>query len=406
MSWTRTGKSGKASRFGAVPKKPQALPIPPPPPRAKGLDIGAFSRVFGMTTNSYKFLWMLGLLDVLGEKEFKIGQVSARRVVAHMLKHAEDPLRRFHLSLGAQDQMSRHVGESLGALTAAAGIAQIVRGEKVLDSVYDELSFFVPQRFLTPFFQAELARRKDHDKDGIIHTLAGERFSRPPLPLYRLSGGRLEDGGKPLVLIFHKRWLRYLKENAGIVRGWALWHWADYLESRNPNVPGIIAKIARPESRKALVKQREFWRETVGKLGDIRCIYSGEKLRGESDYDLDHFIPWSFAGHNNLWNLVPALKEANARKSDILPADKYFHKFVDAQRRALTVYRKHFPGKWANLMDAYEADLKVNPHLPWTQKALVEKFGLVVPPLLSLAESMGFESGWDYNARPPNQLVE
>lgn len=390
-----------------MPKKPQNLPIPPSPPRAKGLDIGALSRVFAQTTNSYKFLWMLGLLDSLGEKNFREKQVSARRVVVHMLKRAEDPIRRFHLSLGAQDQMSRHVADSLGALSAGAGLAQLVRSEDVLDSVYGELSRFVPQRFLTPFFQPELKELKDHEKDDTIRCHANSRFSKPPRPFYRLRGGRLEgDGNAPLVVVFHSRWLTYLKENAAIVRGWALWNWAEYLESRNPNVPGIIAKIARPESRKSIGQQREFWRAIVGKLGGVRCIYSGEKLRGEADYDLDHFVPWSFAGHNNLWNLVPALKEANLRKSDSLPAEKYFAEFVGAQHRALAVYRKHFPGKWGKLMHSYNADLKIDPLLPWTRAGLIEKYGLVIPPLASLAESMGFESGWDYNASRPKRLVE
>ena len=389
-----------------MPENPQGLSIPPSPPRAKGLDIGAFSRVFERTTNSYKFLWMLGLLDVLGEKKFEENRVLARRVVARMLKHANDPIRRFRLSLGSQDQMAAHIAK-LDPLGPGADIARVARGENLPDSVYGELSRFVPQRFLTPFFQRDLAQagiKKDYDKNDAIRRFARNRFAKPPLPLYRLDGGQLE-GESPLALVFHKRWLDYLKKNASIIRGWALWHWADHLETRNPNVPGIIAKIARPESRKALGKQREFWREVVGALGGIRCIYSGEKLRDEADYDLDHFIPWSFAGHNNLWNLVPVLKEANQLKSDILPADKYFEKLVGAQHQALEAYRKHFAGKWRNQMDAYSADLKVDPNSRRTKAELAERFEFVVPPLLSLAESMGFESGWDYNSNRPNRLV-
>ena len=387
-------------------KNPQGMTIPPTPPRAEGLDIGALSRVFAKTTNSYKFLWMLGLLDVLGEKQFREDQVSARHVVIRMLKRAEDPIRRFHLSLGSQDQMNRHIAQSLGALNSATGITQLVRSENVLDSVYGELSRFVPQRFLTSFFQSDLKGLTDYAKDDAIRRLANQRFSESPLPFYRLSGGRLEgNGGNPLTVIFHARWLKYLKENATIVRGWALWNWVEYLESRNSNVPGIIAKIARPELRKSTGKQREFWREIVGKLGGIHCIYSRERLQSEADYDLDHFVPWSFAGHNNLWNLVPVLKDANIRKSDTLPDKKYFREFVGAQYQALEIYHQHYSGQWKTLMHPYSADLRVDPNDQWSFQQLVEKYELVVPPLLSLAESMGFKSGWDYDDSRPNPII-
>ena len=186
-----------------------------------------------------------------------------------------------------------------------------------------------------------------------------------------------------------------------IIRGWAFWHWAGYLEARNPNVPGIIAKIARPESRESIGRQRKFWGAVIGELGGVPCIYSGKILREEADYDLDHFIPWSYAGHNNLWNLIPALKEANMRKSDSLPADKYLEKMVDVQRRALTVYREKFQRKkWEELMNPYQADLKVDPREEWGQDALVEKYREVVPSTMQLAKNKGFDPDWDYDAPP------
>ena len=39
------------------------------PPRENGLDIVAFSRLFDNTTTSYKFLWMLGILEIAEESE-------------------------------------------------------------------------------------------------------------------------------------------------------------------------------------------------------------------------------------------------------------------------------------------------------------------------------------------------
>ena len=383
-------------------KKSSVVPVPSALPPAAGLNVDALSQVFDSTATSYKFLWMLGLLDVLEENDFKPGGIPASRVVLHMLRHADDPIRRFHLSLGAQDRIARHL-HTLCELAASAShtrIERLIEGNPAFESVQRELLLYVPQRCLTPFFPELIGVQNGRDKE--IRGAADRCFAASSPPLYRLDGGRLDGKrGEPLTVVFNRRWLAYFRRNVEIIRGWAFWHWAGYLEARNPNVPGIIAKIARPESRESIGRQRKFWGAVIGELGGIPCIYSGKILREEADYDLDHFIPWSYAGHNNLWNLVPALKEANMRKSDSLPADKYLEKMVDVQRRALTVYREKFQRKkWEELMNPYQADLKVDPREEWGQDALVEKYREVVPSTMQLAKNKGFDPDWDYDAPP------
>ena len=384
-------------------KKPSVVPVPSALPPAFGLNVDAFSEVFDSRTNSYKFLWMLGLLDALKENDFKPGAIPASRVVLHMLRHADDPIRRYRLSLGPRDQTAKHL-HTLCALAASAPrtrIERLIEGNPAFEAAKRELLHYVPQRCLTPFFRSELRGIPDGRRDNMLRCAAAERFAASSPPLYRLDGGRLDrKRGEPLTVMFNRRWLTYVQQNVEIIRGWAFWHWARYLESQNPNVPGIIAKIELPETREAVARQRKFWGAVIGELNGVPCIYSGAILRKGADYDLDHFIPWSFAGHNNLWNLIPALKEANKRKRDSLPADKYLEKMVAVQRRALTVYRQKFQGRWENLMNPYQADLKVDPRKRWTQDALVEKYREVVPPLMSLAKNKGFDPDWDYSTAP------
>ena len=100
-------------------KKLSISPVPSALPPAFGLNVDALSKVFGRRTNSYKFLWMFGLLDALKENGYKPGPIPARRVVLHMLRHADDPIRRFHLSLGARDQTAKHL-HALCSLAASA----------------------------------------------------------------------------------------------------------------------------------------------------------------------------------------------------------------------------------------------------------------------------------------------
>ena len=135
-------------------KKSSVVPVPSALPRAAGLNVDALSKVFDSTATSYKFLWMLGLLDVLEENDFKPGGIPASRVVLHMLRHADDPIRRFHLSLGAQDRIARHLRElcELAASSPRTPIERLIEGNPAFESVQRELLLYVPQRCLTPFF--------------------------------------------------------------------------------------------------------------------------------------------------------------------------------------------------------------------------------------------------------------
>jgi len=49
-----------------------------------------------------------------------------------------------------------------------------------------------------------------------------------------------------------------------------------------------------------------------------RCVWSGRRL-GARNFVVDHAIPFSLWGNNDLWNLLPADADINARKSDKLP---------------------------------------------------------------------------------------
>jgi hypothetical protein len=84
-----------------------------------------------------------------------------------------------------------------------------------------------------------------------------------------------------------------------------------------------------------LEKARTFW-NTVLAQQPLRCIYSGEPIRG--DYDLDHFLPWSFVTHDLIWNLTPAPAAINLAKSDAVPSlNRYLDAFVDQHYVAMPV---------------------------------------------------------------------
>lgn len=127
-----------------------------------------------------------------------------------------------------------------------------------------------------------------------------------------------------------------------------------FLQSKNPNVPNISGKLLRPEERESLTRQKKFWNKVIEIGGPIRCIYKDTPL-GRNEYDLDHFIPWSFVSHNQNWNLIPADSSFNSSKSNLIP-DLYYYlpKMAKVQHKALRLYIPQ-SGKRDNTSDEYYA---------------------------------------------------
>lgn len=55
---------------------------------------------------------------------------------------------------------------------------------------------------------------------------------------------------------------------------------------------------------------------------DVRSVWSGKPLYS---YDIDHCLPFSYWPNNDLWNLLPASREENRKKSDRLPSQSRLH---------------------------------------------------------------------------------
>ena len=106
-----------------------------------------------------------------------------------------------------------------------------------------------------------------------------------------------------------------------------------FLQDRNPGVPGIIYKLAEHEAgARKLNNDRQLWK-TVAEISNrpVRDIYTGRLLAGKQ-FDLDHFIPWSYITNDELWNLTPMDARLNSSKSNKLPEwNAYFSALADNQ---------------------------------------------------------------------------
>ena len=172
--------------------------------------------------------------------------------------------------------------------------------------------------------------------------------------------------------------------------------WLGYMQKRNPSTPAIANKLFMPVKRDSLSKQTEYWK-LVMKYQELRCIYSG-KVIDPNRFSLDHYLPWSFVAHDQLWNLVPTLPEVNSAKSNNLPSNEYLEKFVELQFIGLIKTHEILEkGKWKKQVETYNSELKIiSEDDLFSLSELKKIYYRTISPLLSLAANQGFMLDWQY----------
>ncbi|MEG0393005.1 MAG: HNH endonuclease domain-containing protein, partial [Anaerovoracaceae bacterium] len=153
--------------------------------------------------------------------------------------------------------------------------------------------------------------------------------------IYKIS----PEKGLNRKILVGEAWAEYIKKNLAILQGWADFHLITYLQRRNPSVPGIASKIYPPKERK-LAAAQVYWKAIITS-SPINNIYTGKPMTVE-DVSIDHFIPWSYVAHDELWNLVPTTKGINSSKSNNLPHwDTYFPRLCKVEYQAYELVEQH-----------------------------------------------------------------
>ena len=168
-------------------------------------------------------------------------------------------------------------------------------------------------------------------------------------------------------------WRKLLIKNYSVIRSWVQYNKAQFLQDRNPGVPGIMYKICpENEDQRKLDQVRALWRATVDVTGrPIREIYTGREI----DLDvlsIDHFVPRSYISNDELWDLIPMSKSLNSSKNNRLPLwDEYFEPFAHYQYYLYSlVFPEDESKKSAFLIDKFEKCRKNNVNAIWASEAL------------------------------------
>ena len=321
-----------------------------------------------------------------------------REILVEMTVAAWYPHFHFRLSFGAQDQMKSILDDLFTGCPVSPGghARQTDQLRKFIVSHGDLLRLehlvrYVPFRLLRPFFEIQLRGERDHKVNDRIAVLADDTFHSSRPPLYRFI-----QSAEPGIEL-HPSWSQYLLDSLPVVQGWLDHHWILYLQARNPNTPAIPNKIIAPARRASLQSQKAYWTHIVN-AQPVRCIYSGKRLE-KGGFALDHFIPWTFVSHDQLWNLVPVLPEANASKGNRLPCVSYLDALIETQSMGLQLSRDQLRlERWSKVTEPFVSDLRIDPADLLDTRKVKEAYEAVFPSMISLAARAGFSVDWRYSS--------
>lgn len=348
-------------------------------------------KVFRSTTTSYKYVWFLSILSLI--KQSDLLEIKLKDIFMEMVKLAWHPVCLYRLSLGKLDKLQEIVTKIQAKTNLPLDADYITLGKIIKTQYHDELKFlskYVPTRFLSPWFTNGVEGVKSHQKDSLIKSFARESQNTIFPTLYYFND-------TSTAIILNKSWRNFLLNNLGIIQSFVEYHFALYLQARNPNVPGIICKLHAPTQRN-LQTARKIWgfirKEFInsGRGHMFKDIYS-EKIMN-ADFSIDHFIPWSFVIHDLLWNLIPVEKSTNSKKSDRLPdLDIYLPRLVKLHYNAIKMLMAK-----PRFLEDYILCFKEEPRqlLSLGEEGLKERYYKIMSPLAQIAINQGFQSNWSY----------
>ena len=384
-------------------------------PQYDKLDVRLLEKVLSdqNITLSYKLFWFKSILHfvVLGKK-----QLSFAELVNEMIATAWYMVAEYKLNLGYRDTLQKIVEytsrkynipsneprKNLIDFLERTNDAELIAMRKILYN-------YVPYRLLTPFYEEQLhqiPKNKAASKHQTIRALsfADERsLYRFMDPNESVKNVLQQETGKTVhdkeTITVNQIWFNYLRENQIIVSGWLNYKLINYLQKKNPNVPAIPFKLEPPQARK-LTAATHYWSE-VGKIIPLKDIYVDEYITGETmarygAMSIDHFIPWSFVMHDELWNLIPCFKNVNSMKSNRLPdLGDSFDRYCDLQFEGVKVAgsNKNFRKLLEDYLSVFHSEIVLRD-----ENMSKEKFKTymkdTIYPLHQIAYNQGF-SVWD-----------
>jgi hypothetical protein len=362
-------------------------------PQNTKLDIRNLSRCFKSVTNAYKYYWFLSILDHLAESDdlhITLDEISMR-----MLSLVWYPLDYYKLSFGKHDgfkELAATISAKItidNAVNAPSLLYQIEHNlkketaAKLKHKVKKGLDRWVKFRFLSPFFEDSIKGLPDQQVNIIISRMSNSSNVSVPYSI--------EEKG----IMLNEEWAMYFQQHQIILRSFVNWHLVRFLQKNNPNVIGLTEKLEKPLARD-LKLAKTYWSKFLADA-PFKCIYSNLEI-ARSNFSLDHFIPWSYIAHDQLWNIIPTTKSANSSKSDCLPSLKtYLDSFCAIQFQA---FRFHISLGHDKLLEDYNMLFNDYDLTSISQHHFNQILSIELSNHCRIAENLGFKASYKYDPKP------
>ena len=369
------------------------------------LDIEGFSQMLKDPSFCYKFYWLEAIVHLISEN---VTETTFDEVIDEMIASAWYSVREFHIHLSGlkndgsvQDGLERAILllTELSSLPANASRIEIKnairRHNKELKPYKDQLTNMVPYRALAGFFTKCEERVNWDSIRRLVYYIdrVNKEVTRLPYTLGESSKLSKE-------IYFDPLWIEMIQDNTVSILGWIQYEKVKWLQNNNPEVPGLVYKLAPMDDKmRKLSRVRKLWEAIMTEVS-VKDIFSGEELNNNA-YDVDHFVPWSFVMNDELWNLMPLQSGLNSVKSNKLPEwEPFFYRFADNQ---FVMYE--LISEKEGLRKLFERCYRDNLHSIWAGRELYipgnskETFCNILDknmrPVYDSARRQGYEI-WDY----------
>ena len=352
----------------------------------------------------YKFYWLEALVILVSEGRL---ETTFDEMIDEMISNAWYSVREFHIHLSGiqagavRDGLERAVLllSELSGLPSNASKTEIKNAirehNKALKSAKEQLTNMVPYRALAGFFH-----RSDEVANWSSAVRMVEYIRRVNNTVITLPYTLGESSKLKKEVHVHPTWARMIQDNTVTILGWIQYEKVKWLQMNNPEMPGLVYKLAPlDEKMRKLSHVRKLW-SGILEVRPVCDVFTGKPLE-RTQYDVDHFIPWSFVMNDELWNLMPMDSALNSSKSNRLPKwDPFFARFAANQFMLYELIQStpHFH-------KLYESCYRDNLHSLWagqelyrpgnTKTELTNILEKNMQPVYDSARRQGYEL-WNY----------
>ncbi len=337
------------------------------------LYLEGFSQMMKDPSYCYKFYWLEGLVQLVSEG---VTETTFDTVINEMICNAWYSVREFHIHLSGmqadgqvRDGLERAIIRlsELSNLPANASKLDIknaiAKYDPELKASKEQLTNMVPYRALAGFFSRSDTQADWNSIRRMVAYIEKINSEVVTLPYTLGNSSKLKKE-----IYFQPDWVKMIQDNTVAILGWIQYEKLKWLQNNNPEVPGLIYKLApMDEKMRKLNNVHKLW-DGILTLSEVHDVFTGKAVLSKM-YDVDHFVPWSFVMNDELWNLMPMDSSLNSSKSNKLPEwNPFFKRFAENQYLMYGLIHEK-PG----IHKLFEACYRDNLHSIWAGQELYRK---------------------------------